>query len=110
MAKGVRQGWNIYTEKIFQLALNGNLRGIKVKGIPINNLCYADDTAFLTDKIEDLQAIVNVISAKGKKFGFNIKKNKSKLMIVSTDNLTTTKNFATITRLRGLSSNTWTQH
>jgi len=58
---------NIYTEKILQLALEGNPRGIKVKGIPINNLSYADDTAFLTDKIKDLQAIVSAISAKGKK-------------------------------------------
>lgn len=90
IAKGVRQGcvlspllFNIYTEKIFQLALEDNPMGIKINGIPINNLRYADDTAILADNIEDLQAIINAINAKGKEFGLNININKTKLMIVS---------------------------
>jgi len=36
--------FNIYMEKIFQLALKGHTTAVKVNGMPINNLCgrYGD--------------------------------------------------------------------
>jgi len=45
--------FNIYVEKIFQLAFKGRTTGIKINGIPINNLQYADDMA-IVGNIEEL--------------------------------------------------------
>ncbi|XP_071653567.1 uncharacterized protein [Temnothorax longispinosus] len=88
IAKGVRQEcilspllFNIYVERIFRLALEEQAAGIKVNGIPINNLRYADDTAILAENIQDLQTILNAINKVGKEYGLNINISKIKLMI-----------------------------
>jgi len=47
--------FNIYVEKIFQLALKDYITGIKVNGILINNLQYADNTTILAENIQKLQ-------------------------------------------------------
>jgi len=55
---------------------------IKINGIPINNLRHADDTAILTENIQELQTILNAIKV-GKEYSFNINISKSKLIIVT---------------------------
>lgn len=76
--------FSTYTwKKIFQLALGNETRGIKVNGISINNLRYADDTAILADNIQDLQDMVNLINVAGREYGLTINTNKTKLMIIS---------------------------
>ena len=59
--RSVRQGcvlsptlFNIYSEKIFQKALEGFPKGIKMNGESINNIRYADDTVILASSLEDL--------------------------------------------------------
>jgi hypothetical protein len=58
IVREVRQGYmfsslvfNIYVEKIFQLAHEGYTTKIKVNGIPIN-LQYVDDIAILIENIQ----------------------------------------------------------
>jgi len=41
-------------EKIFQLALESHTMGIKISGIPINNLRYTDDTMIMAENIQEL--------------------------------------------------------
>jgi exonuclease III len=88
--KGVRQGcilspmlFNMYLERIFQIALEGSEIGLKVNGLPISNLRYADDTALLAESIEDLQELVNRIDTIGREWGLSINVEKTKYMVVS---------------------------
>lgn len=60
--RGVRQGcilspllFNLYSETIFREALQGVQRGIKINGVIVNNLRYADDCVVLADNLADLQ-------------------------------------------------------
>ncbi|KAF2898512.1 hypothetical protein ILUMI_07664 [Ignelater luminosus] len=48
------------------IALHDQTRGIKINGIPINSIRYADDTAILAGNIEDLQTLLNNINTLGK--------------------------------------------
>ena len=63
--RGVRQEcvlsptlFNIYSEKLFQEALEGFPEGIKLNGKTINNIRYADDTVILASSLEDLQTLL----------------------------------------------------
>jgi len=88
--RGVRQGcilspllFNLYTDKIFKEAA-GNLElGIKVNGVRINTIKYADDTVILAESIEELQLLLNKISEGGLRMGLNINTNKTKMMVFS---------------------------
>lgn len=66
--RGVRQGcilspllFNAYSEEIIQEALVNETVGIKVNGVLINNIRYADDTVIIADKLEDLQRVMNKV-------------------------------------------------
>ena len=59
-SRGVRQGcvlspclFNLYTDIIFRHITEH--KGIKIGGITVNNLRYADDTVLLADNEEELQ-------------------------------------------------------
>lgn len=88
ISRGVRQGcvlspclFNLYTEVIFRHITNK--KGIKIGGIPINNLRYADDTVLLAENEEDLQDIVNEINQVGLTYGMKINAKKTKTMVIS---------------------------
>ena len=83
--RGVRQGcvmspcqFNLYTEIIFRE--NDDVEGICIGGININNLCFADDTALIADKVENLQKNLDIIYQVGKEH-FNTL--KTKVVVVS---------------------------
>ena len=92
--KGVRQGcilspllFNLYSESIFQEAVEYLEVGIKVNGKPINNIRYADDTVLLAGNEKDLQCLVDRVSSISQSHGLKININKTKFMIISKQNI-----------------------
>lgn len=57
--------------------------GIKVNGVYINNIRYADDSILIADNIEDLQQMIDELNRIGTNYGLKINSNKTKFMIVS---------------------------
>lgn len=57
--------------------------GIKINGVWINNIRYADDAVLIADNIDDLQQMVNMVGEHSKSMGLNINTRKTKLMIIS---------------------------
>ena len=87
--RGVRQGcvlspllFNMYLEKVFSIAMEGEEIGIPVNGKRISNLRYADDSAIITESMADMQRIVEKISNTGQEYGVRINVGKTKLMFV----------------------------
>ena len=88
--RGVRQGcilsptlFNMYSEKIFQNALEDIQEGIKVNGRFVNNIRYADDTVIIANSQEGLQNLINAITREGDAFGLKINTEKTKTMVIS---------------------------
>ena len=86
--KGVRQGcilspllFNIYSEKIFQDALDGKSQGVVVNGSIINNIRYADDTVILATSMDDLQTLLDSISEESNAMGLHLNVKKKKWMV-----------------------------
>jgi len=51
--------FNLYSDEIFTKAIENEEGGISVKGIPLNNLRYADDTVLLAENMSDFQNMLN---------------------------------------------------
>ena len=86
--RGVRQGcvlspylFNIYTEFIFRES--NELKGIRIHGLNINNLRYADDTALIATDHNDLQEIVTKVKEESSKAGLDMNVKKTKTMVIS---------------------------
>jgi len=72
--RGVRQGcvlspdlFSLYTEMIMRHIKD--LDGIRVGGVNINNLRYADDTAMIADDEQKLQELMDVVVEESEKKG-----------------------------------------
>lgn len=98
--RGVRQGcilspliFNLYSERIFNEALDGMNKGILINGLRLNNIRYADDTIVFADNLEDLQALVDKITHHSSQYGLEVNVNKTKLMIISKQKITGSRLF-----------------
>ena len=87
--KGVRQGcilssilFNIYSEMLIKDALQDE-DGIKINGESITTIRYADDTAILAEKEEDLQRMMDKIYQHCKNYGMNLNLKKTKTMVIN---------------------------
>ena len=72
---------NIYTEFIFRES--NELEGINIHGQNINNLRYADETALMANKPENLQKVVTKVKEVSSKGGLDMNVKKTKTMINS---------------------------
>lgn len=94
--KGVKQGcvlspllYNIYSEQIMEEALNEISEGIKINGVLINNLKYADDTVLIADSDQGLQKLITKINEVSKRYCLNINPEKTKCMIFNKESVNT---------------------
>lgn len=59
------------------------MEGIRVRDEIVNNIRYADDTAFLAESMEDFQSLMDAVNDACIRYGLTINTIKIKLMIVS---------------------------
>lgn len=84
--RGVRQGcilssliFNMYSERIFNKALNGVEAGILLNGVRGNNVRYAGDTMVIADSLERLQELKDQITHFSQQYGLiSMSKKQSK--------------------------------
>ena len=57
--------------------------GVKIAGININNLRYADDTTLMAESEEELKSLLMKVKEQSEKVGLNLHIQKSKIMASS---------------------------
>ena len=88
IGKGVRQGWilspclfNFYAECIMRNAgLEETQAGIKIAGINIINLRYADDTTLMAESEEEFKSLLMKVKEESEKVGLKLNIQKTKIM------------------------------
>lgn len=65
--------WQLYSEVVL---LEDSKMGIKLNGVLIINIGYADYTILLTDNIHQLKRLINLIGEHNQAIGFNINTKK----------------------------------
>ena len=73
--------FSIYGEIILRTIMR--MEGIKVSGVNINNIRYADDTVIIADTSEKLQALVDVVKRESEKMGLKINIKKTEVVVAS---------------------------
>ena len=90
--KGVHQGcilssslFNLYAEYIVQnTRVDEAQAGIKIVGININNLRYADDTTLMAESEEELKSLLMRVKQESEKAGLKLNILKTKIMASGT--------------------------
>ena len=89
--RGVRQGcvmspdlFSLYGEIIMRSIYEHE--GIKVGGVNINNLRFADDSVLIADSEEKLQNMLNTLVRESKDKGLNMNIDKTEVMVISKHN------------------------
>ena len=88
IGKGVRQGcilspmlFNLYDESIMREAGLSHLdAGIKIGGLCLNNLRYADDTTLAASLTEDLKNIIRAVKKASEEYGLYLNIGKTKVL------------------------------
>ena len=80
---GVRQGcvFSLYSEKILRAIKD--MKGIKINGININNVRYADDTVLIADSEKELQHLVDKVEAESERLGLQLNVKKTYSMVIT---------------------------
>lgn len=86
--RGLRQGcvqspdfFNLYSE--FILRAITDIHGVKLGGVNINNIRYADDTTLIASSEEELQKLLDIVKEESGKKGLSINCSKTKSMVIS---------------------------
>ncbi len=94
LGRGVRQGcplspllFNIYIEELIHETLEAEEGGIKIGGVQVNALRFADDQAMLAESQESLQSLMNRLNEVSEKWGMRINIKKTKVMRISRDKI-----------------------
>ena len=73
--------FNFYAEYIIRNAeLDEAQAGIKIAGININNLRYADDTTLMAESEEELKSLLMKVKEESEKVGLKLNTQKTKIM------------------------------
>ena len=64
-----------------------NMDEVKLGGLNVNNIRYADDTAIVADSEEQLHNLIDVITEESRKFGLEISKRKTFSITISKKNV-----------------------
>ena len=90
---GVRQGcilspilFNVYLERIMLDTLEGFDGGIRCGRMKFSNLTFADDIDLLAEGEEELQEVTDRLNIISKKYGMEINREKSKVMVTGSCN------------------------
>jgi len=88
IVRGVRQGcvlslalFSLY--KVIVMRKISHMGGLRIGGLNVNNIRYADDTAIVADSEEQLQNLITVIADESRKFGLETNKRKTFCMTIS---------------------------
>jgi len=57
--------------------------GVKVNGVWVNNIRYADDTVLIADNMDDLRDMLGTAGECSKNMGLNINTKKTRFMIIT---------------------------
>ena len=76
--------FSLYAEMIMRKI--NHMDGVKLGGLNVNNIGYADDTAIVADSEEQLQNLIDAITEESRKFSLEINKRKTFSMNISKRN------------------------
>ena len=73
--------FNLYS-KIILRGIN-DFEGLKVNGVNINNILYADDTVLVSTSTRELQKMLNELENIGEPYGMSINVNQTECLVVT---------------------------
>lgn len=73
----------MYSEEVFEEALQEVDKRVNINGRTITKIRYADDTLIVPNNSEDLQELMNRITKAYEKYGLKLNVNKTKYIVIS---------------------------